>query len=455
MRTVMKFGGSILSNEEDLRRVAELVKQRREQGEELCMVVSALKGMTDALIDSSEKALKEEKFIEGFLTEVKERHFTLIEKIKDNELKNATMEKIGEKTDVLERALYGITYLGELSERSKALIYTTGERLSAVLVEGYLKEAGVKAVSMDAREAGIVTDDCFSETNPIMDKTQEMVGKKVAPMLKEQVVVITGYLGANEEGAITCFGRGGSDFSAGILANVLDANTLELWKDVDGFMSADPKAVKDAKFLEQVSYDEAEELGFFGAKILHPRTVVPLRPKGIKAIVKNILKPEEQGTVISGEKRQHNEIVKSIACRKNIGIIYLKSPKMVSAPGALAQIFGAMSNARISVDLVATSEAGVSFTIKEEDMKKAKKALEKCGIGFEEMRLEKDVAMIGVIGEGLKGKTEVAGRIFSTLGKAGISSELISQGSSEINISFVVKEGQLEKAVQQIHSEFH
>ncbi len=450
-RTVMKFGGSILSSSADLQRIASLVKKRRES-EEICIVVSALKGVTDSLIEASENALEDNKSINSFLKELREKHFSLVEGLETEKAKQVATEKLNQKFEVLERVLFGINYLAELSERSKALAYTFGERLSAILVEAYLLDAGLEAESMDASKA-IVTDGNFAAASPLMDKTAKK-SQQLGKMLPEKVVVVTGYLGADSKGNTTCFGRGGSDFSAGILANVLNAGSLELWKDVDGFMSADPKAVPKAKLLKLLSYEEAEELGYFGAKILHPRTIVSIREREIRAVVKNIHSPEKEGTVISAEKERHENVVKSIATRKQIASVCVRSAAMVGVSGALAQMFDALSKAGISVDTVATSETGVSITVNESDADAAKKALEACPIQFDSIEVEKDVAAIGLIGEGMKGVHSLSGRLFSALGNSNINIEMISQGGSEINISFLVKQKDLGNAVKAIHCEF-
>ena len=447
----MKFGGSILSSKEDLQRIAMLVKERREK-EEICAVVSALKGVTDLLIQASEEAINGDTSIKKFLANLREMHLGLILGLEKKEARIEATKKLNEKLAILEKALYGINYLGELSERSKAVIYTFGERLSAILLEGYLVDAGLDTCLVEANEV-IVTDSCFSTASPDMKKTAGKA-KELGKMLKENTVVVTGYLAADEAGIITCLGRGGSDFSAGILANVLDADSLELWKDVDGFMSADPKAVKEAVLLTSLSYEEAEELGYFGAKILHPRTILPLREKGIKAVIKNILKPGVEGTVISDAKEEKESIVKSIATQPKIAVICLKSAAIVGKPGALSHIFSSLAKEEISVDLVATSETGLSLTIMEKDGEKAVMALENCPIEFDSMEIAADVAMIGLIGEGLKKRAGIAGRLFTCLGNEGINVETISQGGSEANISFIVKEESLEKAVKAIHSEF-
>lgn len=453
MLTVMKFGGSILSSKEDLERVAALVKRRRDAEEELCIVVSALKGVTDTLIQASESALKDRKAIDTLLSGLRQTHLGLAMELDGEKAGKNAIKKLKEKLDILEKALYGINYLGELSERSKALVYTFGERLSAIIVAAYLEESGIKASALDASKA-IVTDKCFSQANPIMGKTAEKVEKEIAGELKERVIVVTGYLGADENGNITCFGRGGSDFSAGIIASALNAGSLELWKDVDGFMSADPKLEKDAELIHNLSYEEAEELGYFGAKILHPRTVVPLKKKKIKIVIKNILTPEKEGTVVSAERSKHEKIAKSIASRNNIAMVCLKSAAMIDHPGVLAKVFGAVSREGISVDLVSTSEAGISFTINESDLEKAKKVLESEFTDFESISFDSDVAMIGVIGEGMRRKPGIAGKVFGALGENEINVEMISQGSSEINLSFLVNQKDLENAVKIIHKKF-
>ncbi len=452
MLTVMKFGGSILSSESDLRRAAKTVKQRSKR-ERLVVVASALKGATDSLIAAGCSSLENSRAVEREVAAVREKHIAMLAGIKSDEIRLQAEKKLLRKTAMLERALYGIAYLKELSPRSLDIVQTTGERMSVPLIEAYLLDAGVAAVALSGRKHGIVTNSDYGQGIPLMHETRKRLGKKARKLLHNKVVVFPGFFGSDRKGNIVSFGRGGSDFSAAIVAAALNADALELWKDVDGFMSADPKIVRNAVLLPHLSYDEAEELGYFGAKIMHPKTVLPLRKKGIRIVVKNILKPEKAGTIVSGRKQRHERVIKSIAIKRNIACVTLRSPAFVGQAGVLQKIFSAMADACVSVDLVATSETGVSFTIDEQNMQLARKSVPAIDLSLEEVAFDSSVAMVGMVGEGLKHTPGLAGRVFSCLGKHKINVEMISQGSSEINISFLVKERDLGKAVRALHRE--
>ncbi|MBN2066840.1 MAG: aspartate kinase [Candidatus Diapherotrites archaeon] len=450
MRTVMKFGGSILSKEEELHRVAKVIKERRAK-EEIVAVVSALKGITDSLIDAACAALENGEGIDKAVEAARETHLGILKGIRGKEIKEEAEKKVLEKITVIERALYGISYLKELSPRSLDLVQTMGERMSAPILEAYLRDNGIEAVSFD--EAFIATNSEHGQGLPEMEETGKAIEEKVGKLIHNKVAVLPGFFGKDKGQNIVSFGRGGSDFSAAIVASSLGANALELWKDVDGFMTADPKIVQKAELLPNVSYDEAEELGYFGAKIIFPRTVPPLREKGTEIVIKNILSPEKTGTVVSGKREKHERIVKSIAVKRSTAAITLRSPAFVGQAGILEKIFSAMADVCVSVDLVATSETGVSFTVDEKDFEIAKQAIPKIDLPLENVEFNRDVALLGLVGEGLKRTPGIAGRVFSCLGKHGINVEMISMGSSEINMSFLIKEKDLEKAVKVLHEE--
>ncbi|MDP2974051.1 MAG: aspartate kinase [Candidatus Diapherotrites archaeon] len=447
---VMKFGGSILSKESELRTLADVVKKRAEK-EKIVIVASALKGVTDSLINAAGACLESSEKIESNIAAIREKHFEIVAGIKDGKIRENVEKELLKKLTLLERALYGISYLKELSPRSLDLVQTLGERLSVLLLEAYLQDNGIDAVALD--DACIVTNSDFGQALPLMQETKEELGKRAGKILQKSIVILPGFFGTDKKGNIVSFGRGGSDFSAAIIAAALEANALELWKDVDGFMSADPKIVNGARLLSNLSYDEAEELGYFGAKIMYPKTVLPLREKGIPIIVKNILAPEKIGTVVSKEKHRHETIIKSIAVKRSIACVTLRSPAFVGQAGVLHKIFSAMANACVNVDLVTTSETGVSFTIDESDLQAAKEAVPSIDLVLEEVNFDKEVAMVGLVGEGLKRTAGVASKVFNCLGKHGINAEMISSGSSEISLSFIIRENELEKTVKVLHDE--
>jgi len=449
MLSVMKFGGSVLSTTGDLKRAAGIIKARKK--EKKVVVVSALKGVTDSLIEASKTALAKEPNIRQYCAELKSQHLALLEGIGDATIKTNSRALIEEKTVALERTLLGVNYLGEISPKAFDLIQTFGERLSAVVVAAFLNDAGEKSVSIEAHEAGLFTDGCYGKAMAVQ-KTEEEVSRRLMHLLKEgKTVVITGFFGADAQGNICCFGRGGSDYSAGIIASALNADRLELWKDVPGFYSADPKTVKHAVLLKELSYDEAEEIGYFGAKILHPKTIEPVRKKGIPVVVKNVLTPEIDGTIITANNRQSKEVIKAISNKTGIAAITLKSAEMVTTPGILARIFTPIAEAGIDVDFVSTSETSVSFTIGKKEKDMAIAALNSSGLGFEKIAVEEDIALMGIIGEGMKRTMDITGKIFHALAKKGVNVEMISQGASEINLSIIIKEKDLDSAINAVH----
>jgi len=272
------------------------------------------------------------------------------------------------------------------------------------------------------------------------------------------IPVITGYYGTNVRGEVTTFGRGGSDYSAAILAACLDAAALEVWKDVEGFMTANPKVVGEdkARKIDRLAYDEAEELSYFGAEILHPRTIDPLRQQRISCVVKDIRDPEASGTVISEEYNHFVQIIKSIAVKRGIAMITVRGERPADAPGFAADVFQAMADASVSIDAIATSQIDISFTINSLQLPQACEALTHMQQEFvREWYYEDGLSLVGVVGFGLRSTPGIAWRVFKAMGTAEppINVEMIFQGGSEINISFVVKEDRVDQCLEVVHAE--
>ncbi|MCX6798614.1 MAG: aspartate kinase [Candidatus Diapherotrites archaeon] len=450
MLTVMKFGGSILSTAEDLRRAAGIIKARSK--ERKVVVVSALKGVTDSLIGAGKSALQKEPNTQQYCSELKGMHLQLLGAIKDPIIRANSKDLIEEKMAGLERALLGVHYLGEMSPKALDLVQTFGERLSAVVVAAFLNDEGEKSVSVEAHEAGLFTDGCFGKARTTEKAEAEIRGKLLHLLKQKKTVVITGFFGADEQGNICCFGRGGSDYSAGIIAAALGADRLELWKDVPGFYSADPKTVKKAVLLKELSYDEAEEIGYFGAKILHPKTIAPVRKKGIPVVVKNVLTPGIDGTIVTAANKKSEKVIKAISSKTGIIAVTVKSAEMATTPGVLAKIFAPIAEAGIEVDFVSTSETSVSFTIDKKEKDKAMQALQSLGNCFDMLSVEEGIALVAAIGEGMKPSVDITGKVFGALAKEGINVEMISQGASEINLSLIIKEKDLAKAINALHA---
>lgn len=453
-RVVLKIGGGILKDKACFGKVVEVIRKKRQAKKEAIIVISALYGITDLLIDSTQKSLESSKEIANSIGKIKGIHKSCLSCIKGKKIRENAEFVLDDKISILERFLYGIHYLNEVSPRSKDLIQSFGERLSPIVLEAFLLDNAIDAKFLDAEEAGIYCTGPFENAVCDMAKTSKGIKAKVIPLLKSKAVLLPGYYGIDENNDVKTFGRGGTDYSSGFMANILDAD-LEIWKDVSGFMTADPKVVKGARQIDFLSYAEAEELGYLGAKILHPKTIQPLREKGLSAEVKNLFAPDVKGTIIGKGEKKAKEIVKSIAAIKDIAIVTIASSSMVNSSGFASIIFSKLAEKDISVDLISTSETAISFSIDSKSVEKSLSALEPikdylpCTISS-----KKDLSIIGIVGEGMIETPGIAGRIFSTLGKEKINVELISQGASEINISFAIKRSDLERAISLIHGEF-
>ncbi len=451
MSIVMKVGGSILKDEKGFDRVVDIVKGREDRQ---VIVISALYGVTDSLINAAENCVKKERAIAETLVDLRNKHILLINSIDNKKIRERAIGKIEEKLAVLERFLYGVHYLGELSPRSRDLLQSFGERLSPIVMQAFLEAAGLSCVFLTSEEAGIIAHGEYDRANADMKKTTKNLKKNLLPKLKENVVLVTGFYGTDSEGNVRAFGRGGTDYTASVVAACIGAGSFEIWKDVNGFMSANPNIVSEAKRVPLLSYDEAEELGYLGAEILYPKCILPLRDYGVSAVIKNIFRPSEKGTIISKNGETSRAVVKSIAASKNIAYVTVGEAAMVKAPGVAARLFTMIANAGISINMIATSETNISFTLDRKNLKKIVKILKSNGSEFEVVEARDDVVLLGVVGEGMKNTPGTAGKLFSCLGRNGINIEMISQGASEINISLIVKEKELDDAIKCIHREF-
>ncbi|MBS3063449.1 MAG: aspartate kinase [Candidatus Diapherotrites archaeon] len=304
MRTVMKFGGSVLRTSADLRRLATILEPRLACGEQIILVNSALQGVTDQLIATAERAGKDRLGILESMKSLQARHLSALEGVEAGKAREWCLHELRQGFQRLECALHNVHAMHGLLPRAADPIYAFGERFAARLIVAHLQEAGIQAKAYDADEAGLMVEDHVEGARPIMPLTCKNFRKIVARLRHGEVPVITGYFGMDGNGNVVCLGRGGTDYSAAIVANAVDANRLELWKDVGGLYSADPKRVWKARPLRELNYDEAEELSRFGAKILHPKTISPLREKGIEAWIRSVHEPCRTGTRIHAKPFQ-------------------------------------------------------------------------------------------------------------------------------------------------------
>lgn len=435
MRAVLKVGGGILRNGEDLEKIAKIL--RMNSGRDNILVVSALKGVTDMLLDAYAKG----KDVSGEIRKIHNGYFEV-------------------KGGAFESSLAGLSSLLSRKEKSverKELIASFGERLSAIVVSEYLNAHGIPALAMDSEECGIVADGRFEKANCLLGKTKDNFRKNVIPKIDGRTtLLITGYYGVDENGKVNTFGRGGSDYSAGVVAAASGAQVLEIWKDVEGFMSADPRVVPEARKLDEISFEEAKELGYVGAKILHPRTMDALYGSDVFAEIKSVLAPEHPGTrVVEKKTGKNGKGVTSLAAKKGVTLVNIKGGGMVDVPGVAAHVFGAVAKAGVSIDTIATSQVNISFTVDDKDAEKAEKTLKKMKAKLgDDYEIRKGLAMVGVVGEGMAHTVGSAARIFTAVARKGVSVEVISQAATEISISFMVEQENADECVRAIHEEF-
>ncbi|MCW3995261.1 MAG: aspartate kinase [Candidatus Bathyarchaeota archaeon] len=464
MKIVMKFGGTSVGTGENIRHVADLVAQYAKNECRIAVVVSALAGVTNSLIEIACKAKRSDaKQIEAFTEGLREKHLQAVSTAISSKAIQKEVAQIIEKTIFeLEKVLTGIAYIGELTPKSRDYVASFGERLSAPIVWGAIKDHKLETQWFTGKEAGIVTDSNFGEANPLMNFTSHLIRERISPLLEKGIIpVVTGFIAANQDGIVTTVGRGGSDYTATILGVALQVDEVWIWTDVDGIMTTDPKLVPSARMLPQLSYQEAAEMAIFGAKAMHPRALGPVSKENIPVRIRNTANPENPGTLITKEpKNDSKEVVKAVAMIKDVAMLNVYGAGMVGAPGSYAKVFDVLGKNNINVMMVSTavSEANISMIIKRDLLGRAISNLEIALLergGFvTEVSAEDDVAVIAVMGAHMKGTLGVASRIFSTVAKKGINIRMIAQGSSELNISFVVKEKDGIAVVKAIHEEF-
>ena len=465
MKLVMKFGGTSVGSGVNIRHVAGLVTKYAKENNKIAVVVSALAGVTNSLIETSFRAQKsDEKYIQAFTKTLLSKHTDAIKEAIASEIIQKEVIEITEKNIAeLEKILIGICYIGELTPKSKDYVMSFGERLSAPIVWGAIKDHNTQTQWFTGKDAGIVTDSNFGDADPLMNYTTHLVRERLEPLLEKNIIpVVTGFIAANQDGIVTTVGRGGSDYTSTILGVALQADEVWIWTDVDGIMTTDPKIVPTAQMLSQLSYKEATEMAIFGAKAMHPRALGPVSKANVPVRIRNTNNPENSGTLITKEPQSDTkEAAKAVAMLKDVAMLNVYGAAMVGAPGSYAKVFDVLGKNGINVMMIsaAASEANISMIIKRDLLGRAisnlEIALQEHGGIISEVTAEDDVAVIATIGANMKGTLGVASKIFSAVAKKGINIRMIAQGSSELNISFVVKEKDGIAVVQTIHEEFN
>jgi aspartate kinase len=462
-KLVMKFGGTSVGSVEAINQATDIVLDLAKQWDNLVVVVSAMSGVTDALIQSSQTAVtEEEEVFRSIIAGLRTKHHDTIEALlPQNGERDHLLSTVDELLDELGAFCHSIHILGEVTPRAMDAITSMGERINARTVAAVLRQKGAKSESVDATEM-IVTDEKYQNAAPLMDRTRARIQEQLMPMLKDGVVpVVTGFIGATEEGVTTTLGRGGSDYTAAILADCLDADQVWMWNDVDGVMTADPRIVPDARVIPTLSSSEMGELAYFGAKVLHPKTVLPVIQRNIPLWVKNTFNPTVPGTRIVAKTEDGRGKIKAVTAIKGMSMVIVEGRGMIGVPGIAARTFSAVASKGASVLMIiqASSEQSICFLIPTPMVPPVVRALE------EEMERElarKDidrissrdnVVIVTAVGAGLRDTPGISAKIFGALGQADINVVAIAQGSSECGLSLVVAAADAVNAVQQIHSQ--
>jgi len=460
MKIVMKFGGSSLADGNRIQRCANVVKRHR-QSHDIIVVVSAMDDVTDKLIELAELAKNGNG---GELTKrvetLKTQHLEATMALASSRLKEAAQRELGKLLAELENILTASALLREVTPRTGDRILSYGERLSSILFEYALKDVEVECMRLQGGEAGIITDEAFGEATPLFEISKSRIRTTLSPLLEQKIVpVVTGFIGVTQNGEITTLGRGGSDLTATLIAAAVKADEVWLWSDVDGIMTADPKLIPNAKTIPQISYAEALEMTTFGAKAIHPRAVEPVAEEGIPVRVKNTFADEKPGTLItSATQLKVGEVVKALALVRDVGLITVSGAGMVGKLGTAAKIFDVLAKSGVNILMISQSisESNISVVVKRNLLHKAVTALELALLGkgvVSEVQYEDDISVIAAVGSGMRGTPGVAAKIFGAVAKRGVNIRMIAQGSSELSISFAVKERDAVEALRAIHDE--
>jgi aspartokinase/homoserine dehydrogenase 1 len=464
---VMKFGGTSVGSAERIRVACDLIAGEAAR-RPVVAVVSAMSKITDLLLDATRHAeAGDQAGLDYDLRQLELRHFTAADALIPASPKKEIArvhEQIGDVVSEFQRIVNGIQMLGHRPPRTVDEAVAAGERLSALLISEHLKSRGVAAVAVNAAEV-IVTDAVFNNASPLIDATEEKANARLIPLLEAgQIPIVTGFNGATADGRPTTLGRGGSDFSASILAAALGASELWIWTDVDGIMTADPRVVPDARILAEITYGEAAELAYAGAKVLHPRTLAPLVERKIPVWSKNSFAPAKPGTRIVAALGAGNPGARAVTSMANVALISLEPARSgVGGVHIMARALDALNRANVEMLAISGSSYRQSFCflVRDEELENATEAVEaalalELAHGYVRgIEVDREVGLLAVVGEGMRGFSGVAGRIFTAISRENVNIIAIAQGSSELTISIVVRRDGLEKAVRAVHAECH
>jgi aspartokinase/homoserine dehydrogenase 1 len=456
---VLKFGGTSVANAANINKVIAIVKEKIKKDKTI-VVVSALGGVTDMLLQAASAAAEGTESYKEQLVIVEQRHLEAVKQLIPVATQSALLSLVKKSCNEIEDICNGIFLLRELTPRSKDRLASYGEWLSSQIIAAAFQSAGIAAVWKDSREL-IVTDSGFTAAEVNVEETNKRV-LQYFENTGDQLFLLPGFIAADKNGVTTTLGRGGSDYTAAILAAAVNASVTEIWTDVSGMMTADPRLTSNARIIPNISYQEAMELSHFGAKVIYPPTIQPVMGKKIPVVIKNTFAPEDPGTVIEAVSEGKGDIVRGISSINNITLISLEGSGMIGIPGFSKRLFEALSNEKINVILITQSSSEHSICVGIDTLlaEKARQAVDAAFANeialqkVEPLKTETGLSIVALVGENMKNHTGVSGRMFSALGRNGVNVRAIAQGSSEKNISTVIATADVKKAINVLHEEF-
>jgi aspartokinase/homoserine dehydrogenase 1 len=456
---VLKFGGTSVANAENIRKVRQIVADKQSKNK-LVVVVSALSGVTDQLLQCGQQAVEKNDGYKTTIASLTQQHLQVVKELLPFTAQSALLSWVVQQFHEIEDLCNGIQLLNELSDRTKDRLVSYGELISSKIIAAYFSTNAVESEWLDARQL-IRTDSHFTRAAVAFPATNANIFQQITSSTKP-VFVVPGFIASDEKGNTTTLGRGGSDYTAAIFGACLHTASVEIWTDVSGMMTADPRMVSNAKKIKAISYNEAMELSHFGAKVIYPPTLQPLLKKNIPVWIKNTFAPDDEGTIIESESQKNGSSIRGISSIGSIALLSLEGSGMVGIPGFSKRLFEALANHQVNVILItqASSEHSICVGIEEKLAAKAIDVIDNA-FAFEIERgqinplaMEQGLAIIALVGDNMKSHQGISGRMFGVLGKNGINIRAIAQGSSERNISAVIAKDDIRKALNVLHEEF-
>ncbi len=458
---VMKFGGTSLASAKEIDHTTDLII--REPNKKV-VVVSAMAGITDKLGEIANRIVDlpstiVEKECDKFCEKLLSTHIlTARGVIKNKKTQKDVADKIEGLVNELRITLIGVGYLEDLSPKSLDYILSFGERLSVLIVTSALESKGIKAIALTGYEAGIITDSNFGCARPIYSKIESTIKNGLMPLLEKGILpVVTGFVAADNNARITTMGRGGSDYTASLVGRFLDVEEVQIWTDVNGILTTDPRVLPSARPIPKLSYIEAMDLAHFGAKVIHPKMIEPATVADIPVRIKNTFNPEGKGTLIVRKQEKIESVIKAVTISKDVEILNLRGIGMAETPNIAGRLFTLLGENNINIIMISgSSESNLSFVIRKDDVKRAVELLNKqfIGNGIRSLEVTEDVRIIAVVGVGMVGTKGIAAKIFQIVAENDVNIIMIAQGSSEVNISFVVKGKDGNKVIKALHKRF-